>query len=68
MNIPSVHRIRCTKFFVHRILCTERILVNGYFSSKNISDVVCLSGEWDETEFNIFLMKEPGYNIMLMLK
>ena len=42
--------------------------MNGYFSSKNISDVVCLSGEWDETEFNIFLMKEPGYNIMLMLK
>ena len=25
----------------------------------------CLSGEWDETELNIF-MKEPAYNIMMM--
>ena len=25
----------------------------------------CLSGEWDNTEFNIFVMKEPYYNIMM---
>ena len=26
----------------------------------------CLSGEWDETEFNIFVLKEPDYNIIMM--
>ena len=26
----------------------------------------CLSGEWDETEFNIFVLKEPDYHIMMM--
>ena len=26
----------------------------------------CLSGEWDEKEFNIFVLKEPDYNIMMM--
>ena len=26
----------------------------------------CLSGEWDETEFNIFVLKELDYNIMMM--
>ena len=26
----------------------------------------CLSDEWDETEFNIFILKEPDYNIMMM--
>ena len=26
----------------------------------------CLCGEWDETEFNIFVLKEPDYNIMMM--
>ena len=28
--------------------------------------VMCLGGEWDEMEFNIFVMKEPEYNIMVM--
>ena len=32
--------------------------INDYFSSKNIGDVVCISGEWDDTEFN-FVLKEP---------
>ena len=32
----------------------------------NIGDVGCLSGEWDETEFNIFVLKKPDYNIMMM--
>ena len=35
-------------------------------STKNIGDVGCLSGEWNETEFNIFVMKEPDHNIMMM--
>ena len=26
----------------------------------------CLSGEWDEKEFNVFVLKEPDYNIMMM--
>ena len=26
----------------------------------------CLSGEWEETEFIIFALKEPDYNIMMM--
>ena len=25
-----------------------------------------LSSEWDETEFNIFILKDPDYNIMMM--
>ena len=33
---------------------------------KNIYDVVCISGEWEKTEFNIFVLKEPDYNIMMM--
>ena len=28
--------------------------------------MVYLSGEWDETEFNNFIMKEPDYNIMMI--
>ena len=28
----------------------------------------CLCGEWDETEFNIFVLKEPDYNIIVMSK
>ena len=41
--------------------------INDYFRSKNIGDVGYLSGEWDETEFNIYFLKEPDYNIMMML-
>ena len=26
----------------------------------------CLSVEWDETELNFFIFKEPEYNIMMM--
>ena len=26
----------------------------------------CISGEWDETEFNIFALNETDYNIMIM--
>ena len=26
----------------------------------------CLSGEWDETEFNIFVLKDLDYNIMII--
>ena len=33
--------------------------INNYFRSKNSGDVGCLSGELDETEFNIFVFKEP---------
>ena len=28
--------------------------INDYFRSKNIGDVRCLSGEWENTEFNIY--------------
>ena len=33
---------------------------------KNIGDVGCLSGEWDDTEFNVFVLKDPDYNIIMM--
>ena len=26
----------------------------------------CLSGEWDEVEFNVFVLKDPDYNIMMI--
>ena len=29
-------------------------VINEYFSSKNIGDFGCLSGEWVETKYNIF--------------
>ena len=32
---------------------------------QNIGNVGCLSDECDETEFNIFVMKGPDYNIMM---
>ena len=35
-------------------------------SGQKIGDAGCLSGEWDETEFNIFVLKEPDYNIMMI--
>ena len=28
----------------------------------------CISGEWDETEFNLFVLNDTGYNIMTMSK
>ena len=30
--------------------------------------MVCLSGEWDETEFNVFILMQPYYNIIMILK
>ena len=33
--------------------------INDYFGSKNIGNVGCLSDEWDDTEYNIFVLKEP---------
>ena len=41
-------------------------IINNYFSTKMIGDVGYLSGEWDDTYFDIFVMKEPDYNIMVM--
>ena len=35
-------------------------------SVQNNGYVGCLSGEQDEMEFNIFFMKEPDYNIIVM--
>ena len=29
-------------------------------------DVECISCEWDKTEFNIFVLKEPDYSIMMI--
>ena len=26
----------------------------------------CISGEWDETYFIVFVLKDPDYNIMMM--
>ena len=40
--------------------------VNEYFSKKKIWDVRCISGEWYEMEFTIFVMKDHDYNIMMM--
>ena len=31
-----------------------------------IGDVGCLSGKWDDTESNIFVLKEPNYNIIII--
>ena len=39
-------------------------IINNDFSTKMIGDVGYLSGEWDNTYFDIFVMKEPDYNIM----
>ena len=33
---------------------------------KKIGDVVCLIGEWYKTEFNVFPLKGPANNIMMM--
>ena len=41
---------------------------NDSFRAKNIGDLGCISGEWDDTEFNIFVLKDPGYNIIIMSK
>ena len=43
-----------------------RYTINDYFRSKNNGHVGCISGEWDDTEFNIFVLKDPDYNIMMM--
>ena len=40
--------------------------INDYFRLKHIGDVGCLSGEWYKTDFNIFILKNPYYNIMMM--
>ena len=40
--------------------------INEYFRSKTIGDVGCLSGEWDETDFVVFVLKDPDYNIMMV--
>ena len=40
--------------------------INDYFRSKYTGGLGCLSGEWDDTEFNIFVLMEPDYNIMMM--
>ena len=42
-------------------------VIDNYFCSKHIVDIGCLSGEWDETDFNLFVLKYPDYNIMMML-
>ena len=26
----------------------------------------CIISEWDETEFNVFVLKDPDYNIVMM--
>ena len=41
-------------------------VIDNYFCSKHIVDIGCLSGEWDETDFNLFVLKYPDYNIMMM--
>ena len=43
-------------------------IINEYFTLNKIGGVGCLSGEWDDIEVNIFVMKEPNYNIIMMLK
>ena len=34
--------------------------INEYFSSKNIGDMGCLSGECDETDFDICFLEGTG--------
>ena len=41
-------------------------VIDNYFSTQNIFALGCLSGEWDDIGFNIFVMKEPDYNITMM--
>ena len=33
--------------------------INDYFSLNKIGGMGCLSGNWDKTEVNIFVVKEP---------
>ena len=40
--------------------------INEYFSTNKIGNVGYISDEWDETDFNIFVMKEPDYTIIMM--
>ena len=40
--------------------------INNGIRSKNIGDMGCIIGEWDETEFDVFILKEPDHNIMTM--
>ena len=40
--------------------------INEYFSTKNIGGLGFPSGKWYETEFNIFVLKEPDHNIIIM--
>ena len=35
-------------------------------SVQNTGDMGYMSGEWDETESNDFISKEPDYNIMMI--
>ena len=39
-------------------------IINDYFGLK-IDDVVCLSDEWEESEFNVFV-KDPDHNVIMM--
>ena len=47
--------------FVERVL-----LINS--GQKYIGDEGCLSGEWYDTEFNVFILKGPYYNTMIVSK
>ena len=39
--------------------------IDEYFNFKN-GGAGCLSAEWDETQFNVFVVKEPDYNEIIM--
>ena len=52
-----------------RFYWTRGVHVDGNkkeLSAKNIGDMVCISDEWDETDFNIYILKYSNYNIMMM--
>ena len=40
--------------------------ITYYFRSKHIGNLGCLSDEWDETWFKVFVLKDTDYNIMMM--
>ena len=44
----------------------HRYSMYDYFSVKTFGDVGCCSGEWGKTSLNVFVLKDPDYNIMMM--
>ena len=42
--------------------------INKYVRSEDIGYMGCLSGEWDDADFNVFVLKDRNFNITTMSK